>query len=74
MVHVYEKKNRFMVFRWPEDRTVYRQGVRSPVASKSASQRWGEERERALLRAGKHARPQRSEAQSATAPARRYLR
>jgi integrase len=40
-------------FRWPEDRSVYRERVRSPVASKTGSQRWGEERERSLLRAGK---------------------
>jgi hypothetical protein len=32
---------------------VYRARLRSPVASRSASQRWGEDRERALLRAGK---------------------
>jgi integrase len=42
-------------FRWPEDRSVYRERVRSPLPSKSASQRWGEERERALLRVGKAA-------------------
>jgi hypothetical protein len=39
-------------FTWP-DRTPFRQRVRSPVASKSASQRWGEARELELLRAGK---------------------
>ena len=56
MVRTYEKNSRFMVeirFRWPEDRSVYRERVRSPVASKTGSQRWGEERERTLLRAGK---------------------
>jgi integrase len=56
MVRTYEKHGRFMVeirFRWPEDRSVYRERVRSPVASKTGSQRWGEERERTLLRAGK---------------------
>jgi len=56
MVRTYEKNSRFMVeirFRWPEDRSVYRERVRSPVASKTGSQRWGEERERSLLRAGK---------------------
>lgn len=42
-------------FRWPEDRTWHRERVKSPVSSKSGSQRWGEERERALLRAGKAA-------------------
>jgi integrase len=40
-------------FRWPEDCSMYRERLRSPVASKSGSKRWGEERERALLRAGK---------------------
>jgi integrase len=56
MVRTYEKNSRLMVeirFRWPEDRSVYRERVRSPVASKTGSQRWGEERERGLLRAGK---------------------
>jgi integrase len=56
MVRTYEKNSRLMVeirFRWPEDRSVYRERVRSPVASKTGSQRWGEERERSLLRAGK---------------------
>ena len=58
MVRVYEKTKRFMVeirIRWPEDRSVYRERVRSPVPSKSGSQRWGEDRERALLLAGKPA-------------------
>jgi Phage integrase, N-terminal SAM-like domain len=58
MVRTYEKSNRYMVeirFRWPEDRTWHRERVRSPVSSKSGSQRWGEERERALLRTGKAA-------------------
>lgn len=59
MVRVYEKAKRYMVeirFRWPEDRSVYRERVRSPVPSKSASVRWGEDRERALLLAGRGAR------------------
>jgi integrase len=58
MVRTYERSDRHMVeirFRWPEDRTWHRERVRSPVSSKTGSQRWGEERERALLRAGKAA-------------------
>jgi hypothetical protein len=40
-------------FRWPEDRTLYRERIVAPVTGKSAPQRWGEERERSLLKAGK---------------------
>ncbi len=40
-------------FRWPEDRTLYRERIVAPVTGKSAAQRWGEERERSLLHAGK---------------------
>lgn len=39
-------------FTWP-DHTPFRERVRAPVNSKSASQRWGEAREAELLRAGK---------------------
>ena len=39
-------------FTWP-DGAPFRQRLRAPVASKSASQRWGEAREMELLRAGR---------------------
>jgi integrase len=42
-------------FRWPEDKSLYRERTVAPVTSKSGAQRWGEERERTLLRAGKAA-------------------
>jgi integrase len=38
-------------FRWPDGST-YRERVRSPVPSKSASQRWGADREAHLIRQG----------------------
>jgi integrase len=56
MVRTYEKNRRWMFeirFRWPDDRSLHRERVRLPVASKSSAQRWGEDRQRALLRAGK---------------------
>jgi integrase len=56
MVRTYKKRDAWMVeirFRWPEDRTLYRQRVLAPVASKTAALRWGQARELALLAEGK---------------------
>jgi integrase len=36
-------------FTWPEDRSVYRERARAPVASKTGALRWGQAREAALL-------------------------
>jgi hypothetical protein len=42
-------------FRWAEDKSLYRERTVAPVTSKSGAQRWGEDRERSLLRAGREA-------------------
>jgi integrase len=54
----YHDKKRWQVdirFRWPEDRSIFRERCVAPVTSKSAAERWGRDREASLLARGQAA-------------------